>query len=108
MGYRVDTRADLVLADMDGAVVSATIGVPIAAVVAFDAAANLADEWGVFVREGAPEWNLEDAQGALPVSEHVDETRITTPVARAILRAWRTATVNPPAPLPPPSSEPEG
>lgn len=106
MGYRVDRRAVLVLADMDGAEVSVTIGVPIRAMVEFDTATTLADEWAVFLRWAQPEWNLEDADGPIPVAEE-SLLRLPRPVVDATVSGWRDAAMHPPAPLPQPSSDTE-
>lgn len=106
MGYRVDTSATLVLAGMDGAEVTVTIGVPLSAIREWDEATSLADEWTIFLRVASPSWNLEDAGGAIPVEEAALD-RLPVPVTRAMMRGWRTATVDPPAPLPQPSSATE-
>jgi hypothetical protein len=103
MGYRVDTSAVLVLADMDGAEVSVTIGVPLAAIREWDLTDTLAEEWACFLRHAMPAWNLEDADGPIPVDEAALE-RLPLPVTRAMMRGWRDAAVNPPSPLPAPSS----
>lgn len=103
MGYRVDTTATLVLADMEGAEVTVTIGVPLAALREWDLTTSLADEWDVFLRAAQPVWNLEDASGPIPVAVESLE-RLPLPVTRAMMRGWRDAAVNPPAPLPPTSS----
>ena len=104
MGYRVDTSATLVLEGMDGAEVSVLIGVPLAALREWDETDTLAAEWACFIRWAKPTWNLEDAEGPIPVEE-ASLDRLPIAVTRAIMRGWRSATVNPPAPLPPPSSD---
>ena len=106
MGYRVDTKATLVLADMDGAEVTVRIGVPLAALKEWDETDTLAGEWSSFIRWAQPEWNLEDADGPIPVDEAALD-RLPVMVTRAVMRGWRTATVKPPAPLPQPSSSTE-
>lgn len=106
VGYRVDRRATLVLADMDGAEVDVRIGVPIAALREWDETTDLAGEWAVFLKWAQPTWNLEDADGPIPVAAESLE-RLPLPVVRTMMRGWRDATVNPPAPLPPPSSDTE-
>lgn len=103
MGYRVDASATLVLEGMDGAEVTVIIGVPLAALREWDEADMLADEWACFLRWAKPVWNLEDAEGPIPVDEAAVE-RLPFPVTRAVMRGWRNAAVNPPAPLPQPSS----
>lgn len=104
MGYRVDATATLVLEDMDGAEVTVTIGVPLRALKAWDEAPDLASEWDVFLEWAKPAWNLEDADGPIPPApESLD--RLPLPVTRAVMRGWHTAAVNPPAPLPRPSSD---
>lgn len=104
MGYRVDRRAVLVLTDMDGAEVSVIIGVPIRALREFDTETTLEGEWAVFLRWAQPEWNLEDADGPIPVAvESLD--RLPRPVIDATVSGWRDAAMHPPAPLPPPSSD---
>lgn len=104
MGYRVDTTATLVLDGMDGAEVTVRIGVPLSALMEWDEAEDLAGEWAVFLRVAEPVWNLEDADGAIPV-EQDSLRRLPVSVTRAIMRGWRTAAVQPPAPLPRPSSD---
>lgn len=104
MGYRVDRRADLVLTDMDGAVVDVLIGVPIGDVMEYDAIEGVEESWAKFLELATPTWNLEDAHGAIPVAAE-SFTRLPVPVIRAILHEWREAVVNPPAPLPPQSSD---
>ena len=79
------------------------IGVPLAALKEWDETDTLADEWACFLRWAQPEWNLEDADGPIPVDEAALE-RLPVMVTRAVMRGWRTATVKPPAPLPQPSS----
>jgi hypothetical protein len=106
VGYRVDTSATLVLEGMDGAEVTVLIGVPLAALREWDTADNLTTEWACFLRWAKPEWNLEDADGPIPVEEASLE-RLPRPVTEAMLRGWRHAAVNPPAPLPPTSSDTE-
>lgn len=106
MGYRVDTKATLVLDDMDGAEVEVIIGVPLSALREWDETTTLADEWACFLRWALPTWNLEDAAGPIPVSEAALD-RLPVMVTRAVMRGWRTATVKPPAPLPQPSSSTE-
>jgi len=104
VGYRVDTTATLVLDGMDGAEVTVKIGVPLSALVEWDAAETLTDEWSVFLRLAVPVWNLEDDAGPIP-AEEASLDRLPISVTRAIMRGWRSAAVNPPAPLPPPSSD---
>ena len=106
MGYRVDTTATLELADMDGAEVNVTIGVPLAALMEWDETPDARGEWAVFLRVARPTWNLEDADGPIPVEEAAFD-RLPVPVTRAIMRGWRVAAVNPPAPLPQPSGSTE-
>ena len=103
MGYRVDATATLVLDGMDGAEVTVTIGVPLSAIREWDEATDLTGEWAVFLRVARPVWNLEDKAGPIPVTK-ASLDRLPLPVSRAIMKGWRTAAVNPPAPLPPPSS----
>ena len=103
MGYRVDASATLVLDGMDGAEVTVTLGVPLAALREWDGTATLDEEWAVFLRWARPAWNLEDADGPIPVEEASLE-RLPISVTGAIMRGWRRAAVQPPAPLPPPSS----
>lgn len=103
MGYRVDTTATLVLEDMEGAEVTVTIGVPIRAVMAYDEADGPEASWAVFIEHAKPSWNLEDADGPIPADASAFD-RLPVPVLRAVMRGWRDATVNPPAPLPQPSS----
>jgi hypothetical protein len=104
VGYRVDTSATLVLEGMDGAEVTVVIGVPLTALREWDETDTLAGEWACFLHWARPEWNLEDAEGPIPIDEAaIDRLPIT--VSRAIMRGWRSATVNPPAPLPQPSSD---
>jgi hypothetical protein len=104
MGYRVDRRVDLVLVDMDGAEVEVDIGVPLATLREWDLTTTIEDEWSTFLAAALPAWNLEDALGPIPADESALE-RLPLPVTRAIMRGWREAAVNPPAPLPPPSSD---
>lgn len=106
MGFRVDRRVVLVLEDMDGAEVEVTIGVPLSVLRAWDEAEDRSGEWAVFIANTAPSWNLEDADGPIPVDEAALE-RLPDFVSRAIMVGWRRATVNPPAPLPPTSSDGE-
>jgi hypothetical protein len=103
MTYRTDRRATLVLEDMEGAEVDVLIGVPLAGLREWDETLTLEGEWDCFLRWGQPVWNLEDADGPIPVETAALE-RLPLPVTRAIMRGWRKATVEPPAPLPPPSS----
>jgi len=100
MGYRVDATASLVLEDMDGAEVSVCIGVPLSALREWDATETLEAEWACFLRVARPAWNLEDADGPIPVDEAAVE-RLPLYVTRAIQRGWRSAAVQPPPPLPP-------
>ena len=104
MGYRVDTSATLVLAEYDGAEVTVVIGVPLSALREWDETTTLEEEWAVFLRWARPVWNLEDEAGEIPVEE-ASLDRLPISVTRAIMRGWRSAAVNPPAPLPPPSSD---
>jgi hypothetical protein len=106
VGYRVDASATLVLDGHDGAEVTVIIGVPLAALREWDDAATLAEEWACFLRWARPAWNLEDADGPIPVDEAALE-RLPIMITRAVMRGWRTATVQPPAPLPQPSSDTE-
>ena len=104
MGYRVDASAVLVLDGMDGAEVTVTIGVPLSALREWDTTETLEAEWACFLRHARPVWNLEDDAGPIPAEEASLE-RLPLPVTRAIMRGWRSAAVNPPAPLPLPSSD---
>jgi hypothetical protein len=106
VGYRVDTTATLVLEGMDGAEVTVCIGVPLSALREWDATTTITDEWDVFLRFAKPVWNLEDADGPIPVEE-ASLDRLPLPVTRAMMRGWRDAAVQPPAPLPQPSSATE-
>lgn len=106
MGYRVDTSVTLVLDGMAGAEVSVCIGVPLSALMEYDAATGWSEGWSVFMRYAKPTWNLEDAAGPIPVDED-SINRVSFPVIRAVMNEWRKAAVNPPAPLPPPSSDGE-
>lgn len=103
MGYRVDRRVVLVLEDMDGAECSVCIGVPLAALRAWDLSDTITAEWGVFLEHARPEWNLEDGDGPVPADADAVE-RLPLPVSRAVMTAWRRAAVEPPPPLPPTSS----
>jgi hypothetical protein len=103
VGYRVDTSALLVLEAYDGAEVTVNISLPLHALIAWSEAADVAAEWPIFIEWARPTWNLEDADGAIPADEDAIK-RIPLPMARVMMRAWRTAAVNPPAPLPQPSS----
>lgn len=103
MGYRVDTSATLVLDGMDGAEVHVTLGIPLSALREFDATETREAEWASFLALAAPTWNLEDADGPIPVDEAALD-RLPSNVSRAIVFGWRKALVNPPAPLPQPSS----
>lgn len=103
MGYRVDASATLVLEGMDGAEVTVCIGVPLAALREWDLTGTLEEEWACFLRHARPSWNLEDADGPIPVDE-ASLDRLPLPVSRAIMRGWRQAAVQPPPPLPQPSS----
>jgi hypothetical protein len=106
MGYRVDASATLVLEGYEGAEVTVSIGVPLHALVEWDTAENHTEEWPIFVRWARPAWDLEDAEGPIPPDEDAIR-RLPLPMLRTIMRAWRQAAVNPPAPLPQPSSDTE-
>lgn len=101
MGYRVDQdTADLTLSDMDGALVTVRISVPLAAIREWDLATTRDDEWAVFLREAEPTWNLEDKDGPIPVDAAAID-RLPAYVSAAIQTAWRDAAVHPPLPLRP-------
>ena len=106
MGYRVDASATLVLEGYDGAEVTVQIGVPLHAVMEWVEAEGLPAEWSVFLAHAKPVWDLEDADGPIPVDEDAIR-RVPLPMVRVMMRGWRYAVVNPPAPLPPPSSSTE-
>lgn len=104
MGYRVDTSATLVLEGMDGAEVNVTIGVPLRGLREWFEAESDEDTWASFIRWAKPTWDLEDADGPIPVDEDA-YLRLPGHVSSAMQRAWRDAVVKPPAPLPQPSSD---
>lgn len=106
MGYRVDASATLVLAEYDGAEVSVTTSVPIHALMEWSAAETVTEEWPIFIEWARPAWNLEDADG--PIPPDVDAIRrLPLPLVRVMMRGWRDAAVEPPAPLPQPSGDTE-
>lgn len=105
MGYRVDRKVTLVLEEMPGAEVEVQIGIPFAALVEWSEAEGISGEWAAFVKWAQPTWNLEDAAGPIPVEASTD--RVPLPVMRTLMRGWRDAAVNPPAPLPPESGSTE-
>lgn len=107
MGYRVDrSTVVLELADMDGAEVAVSIGVPLSALRRWDEAPDLDAEWAVFLDAAAPRWNLEDEEGPIAVDAAALD-RLPVYVSRAMMVGWRRAAVNPPAPLPQPSGSGE-
>lgn len=106
MGYRVDARATLVLDGMDGAEVDVRIGVPLSALKLWDEADTLEAEWAAFLAAASPAWNLEDADGPIPV-DAAALGRLPKYVTTAIMVGWRSAAVKPPLPLQPPSGSTE-
>lgn len=106
MGYRVDTSATLVLEGYEGAEVSVQIGVPLHALMAWDEAPTVDTAWPVFIEWARPSWDLEDAAGPIPADMDAIR-RLPLPMLRVMMRGWRDASVNPPAPLPQPSSSTE-
>ncbi len=104
VGYRVDRKAVLVLEDMDGAEVEVVIGVPMLALKEWYDTDTREQEWATFLRWAQPAWNLEDADGPIPADAAAHD-RLPPPVSKALMVGWRDAVVNPPAPLPPPSSD---
>lgn len=99
MGYRVDTSATLVLEGMDGAEVSVKIGIPLRGLREWFETTTREAEWAAFVKWAQPVWNLEDADGPIPVDDDAF-FRLPPSVSTAMQKAWREAVVNPPAPLP--------
>jgi hypothetical protein len=104
MGYRVDRHAVIELPPFEGTEVRVRIGMPIGVLREWAEAGTLEDEWKVLDRHGVVEsWNLEDADGPIAVADALE--RVPMPELRALMRAWYDAAVNPPAPLPAPSSD---
>jgi hypothetical protein len=106
MGYRVDTSALLVLEAYGGAEVTVNISLPLHALLAWADADTVGTAWPIFVEWARPAWNLEDADGAIPADEDAIK-RLPLPMVKVMMRAWRDAAVNPPAPLPQPSGDTE-
>lgn len=102
MGYRVDRYAVIELDNFPGAEARVRIGVPLGVIRAFQEAPDAAAEWAI-VADLIDNWNLEDEDGPIPVTEAME--RVPMPELRALMAAWFTATVNPPAPLSQPSGD---